>query len=162
MPIRLFRVDDRLIHGQVVVGWGNRLDPDRYIVVDDSLAEAEWEQELYALGVPDGTRVEFASVTEARGELGKWTDSPLDTVVLLRNLDSAVRLAEDDAMRGTELNLGGIHHKPGSTRVLSYLYLDDEDRDRLRILERLGVRVSARDLPGSSRVTVDQILSRGE
>lgn len=162
MPIQLFRVDDRLIHGQVVVGWGNRLDPDRYVVVDDSLAAADWEQDLYALGVPEGTAVEFRTVEEARASLEDWAASPLDTVVLLRNLESAVRLAGGDELRGSELNLGGIHHKPGSTRVLSYLYLDEEDRKRLRVLEKRGVTVSAQDLPGSSRVTADQILSRVE
>lgn len=162
MPIQLYRVDDRLIHGQVIVGWGNRLDPDRYVVVDDPLAGADWEQELYALGVPGGTAVEFKTVEEARGSLEEWSESSLDTVVLLRNLESAVRLADGGALRGSELNLGGIHHKPGSTRVLPYLYLDDQDRKRLRTLMGRGVEVSARDLPGSSRVPVNQILAPGK
>ena len=47
MPIVLFRVDERLIHGQVVVGWGSKLRPDRFLVVDAALATSEWEQELY-------------------------------------------------------------------------------------------------------------------
>ena len=46
VPIVLFRVDERLIHGQVVIGWGHELRPERYVVVDDDLAESPWEQEL--------------------------------------------------------------------------------------------------------------------
>lgn len=159
MPILLYRVDDRLIHGQVVVGWGSRLDPDRYVVVDDALARADWEQELYALGVPEGTDVEFATVEEARDSLREWSESPLGTVVLFRNLESVVHLSTGGALKGRELNLGGIHHKPGSKRVLSYLYLDEEDRDRLRILEDRDLVVTARDLPGSTRVSLRRILS---
>jgi mannose/fructose/N-acetylgalactosamine-specific phosphotransferase system component IIB len=56
MPIVLFRVDERLIHGQVVVGWGGPLHADRIVVVDDAIAGSPWEQELYCLGVPPRSR----------------------------------------------------------------------------------------------------------
>ena len=56
MAIVLFRVDERLIHGQVVVGWGTRLHPNRIVVVDDDLAVSPWEQDLYTLGLPDDLR----------------------------------------------------------------------------------------------------------
>ncbi len=54
VPIELFRIDDRLIHGQVVVGWGQPLDVGFIVLVDDEVATSEWEQELYRLGVPPG------------------------------------------------------------------------------------------------------------
>ena len=44
MAVLLYRVDERLIHGQGVVGWGTRLHPNRIVVVDDELALSEWEQ----------------------------------------------------------------------------------------------------------------------
>ena len=47
-----------------------------------------------------------------------------------------------------ELNLGGLHQVAGREAVLPYLFLDDADRARLRLLRALGVRVAARDLPG--------------
>jgi PTS system mannose-specific IIB component/fructoselysine and glucoselysine-specific PTS system IIB component len=52
MPIVLLRVDERLIHGQVVVGWGEHIHMDRIAVVDDEISASPWEQELYCLGVP--------------------------------------------------------------------------------------------------------------
>lgn len=160
MPIVLYRVDERLIHGQVVVGWGSRLDPDRYLVVDDELADAEWEQELYALSVPDGTEVEFVSVAEARDRLRRWQDSDLDSVLLTRSVEAILALARGGALRGERVNLGGLHHRPGRTKTLSYIYLDEEDRERLRALdEEEGVTVEARDLPGSSSVELERLLS---
>ena len=47
MPIALYRIDDRLIHGQVVVGWGQPLELRFIVLVDDDVAASEWEQELY-------------------------------------------------------------------------------------------------------------------
>ena len=52
VAIELYRIDDRLIHGQVVVGWGQPLDLGFIVLVDDEVAGSEWEQELYRMGVP--------------------------------------------------------------------------------------------------------------
>ena len=45
MPVVLYRIDERLIHGQVVMGWGPQLAVEHYVVVDDELATSEWEQD---------------------------------------------------------------------------------------------------------------------
>ncbi len=59
MPVVLYRIDERLIHGQVVMGWGPQLGVEHYVVVDDELATSEWEQDLYRLGLPDATTADF-------------------------------------------------------------------------------------------------------
>ena len=59
MTLELYRIDDRLIHGQVVVGWGQPLDLKFIVLVDDTVAESDWEQELYRMGVPPGLQVYF-------------------------------------------------------------------------------------------------------
>ena len=69
MTLDLFRIDERLLHGQVIVGWGMRLGLERYIVVDDELAESEWEQDLYSAGLPLGVSAEFLSITDALDRL---------------------------------------------------------------------------------------------
>ena len=158
MPILLFRVDERLIHGQVVIGWGSQLRPDRYVVIDDQLATSAWEQELYRLAAGDGTEVAFHSVDDGRRRLSEWQDAESRTVLLTRDLDTMLRLARGGALEGESVNLGGIHHSEGRSRVRSYLYLSDEDRARVRALEEEGVRVSGRDLPSSLKVGLDDLL----
>jgi mannose/fructose/N-acetylgalactosamine-specific phosphotransferase system component IIB len=125
--IALFRVDERLIHGQVTVAWGNELGLDRYVVVDDHLPQADF----------------------ARGLLSRWAASSESSVVLTRDLDHMVRLARGGTLTGKSVNLGGIHHRPGRERVLPYLFLDSDDRQRIRALEAEGVTVTAQDLPGA-------------
>ncbi len=75
-PSYSYRVDERLIHGQVVVGWGSQLRPDRYLVVDQLLATSEWEQELYTLGVPERIGVEFLAPGPAREAASPAGGSP--------------------------------------------------------------------------------------
>jgi len=158
MPILLYRVDERLIHGQVVIGWGSELRPDLYVVVDDQLAGSEWEQDLYRLAAGDGTEVEFHTVAGARGHLDGWRNGEGRTVLLTRDLDSMVRLASERTLEGESVNLGGIHHAEGRTRVRPYLYLNAEDRARVRALEHEGAKVSGRDLPSSLKVGLDDLL----
>lgn len=157
MPIVLFRVDERLIHGQVVVGWGGPLHADRMVVVDDELAASPWEQELYCLGVPPEIEARFHSVAEARGELAAWRADPKRTIVLLRDVAAARRMAEGGALAGEEVNLGGIHHAEGRTQALPYLHLRPAEHDALHEIAALGATVAARDLPASRRVPLDEL-----
>jgi len=142
MPILLFRVDERLIHGQVVVGWGSRLDPDRYVVVDDALADSEWEQELHGLGVPEGAEARFVDVAGARASLDRWRASERRVMLLTRDLETMLELARGGLLAGEAVNLGGIHHATGREKVL-----EEED-----------VTVTARDLPGSTPVGTRRLL----
>ena len=64
MAIVLFRVDDRLIHGQVVVGWGRPLGVNRIVLVDDQVAGSPWEQDLYRMAVTPDVAVEFVSIAD--------------------------------------------------------------------------------------------------
>jgi mannose/fructose/N-acetylgalactosamine-specific phosphotransferase system component IIB len=159
MSVVLFRIDERLIHGQVVVGWGGELHPDHIVVIDDALAASAWEQELYCLGLPPEVTAEFVGLDTARAMLDEWQSGSRRVVVLVRDAATMLRLASGGRMQGTEVNVGGIHHAPGRREVLPYLYLSPEESASLRELEDEGVDVSARDLPGTRRVPLSQLVN---
>ena len=75
MTVVLFRVDDRLIHGQVVVGWGRRLEADRLVVVSDEVAGSPSEQEIYRAGLPSGLEADFWSEETAAVRIPEAIDS---------------------------------------------------------------------------------------
>jgi len=147
VSIVLYRIDERLIHGQVVIGWGSQLRPDRYAVVDDEVAAAPWEQELFVLGLPDDVKVDFLTVEEARSLLGELRASEERTILLTRDIATMAELARGGLLRDASVNLGGLG--PG-------------ERRELRSLAESGVKVTARDLPGSPRVDLQTLLEEGE
>lgn len=157
MTIVLMRIDERLIHGQVVIGWGHELRPDRYVLVDDDLAASAWEQDLYRLGAVDAD-VSFVDVEEARTRLPEWREDERRFIVLTRDIPTMKRLARGGLLQGEKVNLGGIHHGPGRTEVLRYLHLTEEDREDLASIAEEGVEVSARDLPDAPRVGLTTLL----
>jgi len=158
MAILLYRVDERLIHGQVVLAWGSELRAERYMVVDDELAKSPWEQELYRLGAGEADTL-FSTVDDARAHLSEWRDEPERSILLTRDVGTMLQLARGDRLRGEKVNLGGQHHGPGRDEVLSYLHLTADDRNALVALdEEEGVKVSARDLPDAHKVPLRSLL----
>lgn len=158
MSIRLFRIDERLIHGQVVIGWGRRLHPRRFVVVDDALADSEWEQELYRLAVEDEAEVEFLDVRDARSRLSDYEADGVPTIVLTRDLGSMRRLSDDDLLRGKSVNVGGLHPAEGRRQVRGWLNLGPEDEEDLRRMVDAGVEIEGRDLPDAPAVPADEML----
>lgn len=158
MPLELYRIDDRLIHGQVVVGWGQPLDLQFIVLVDDEVAASDWEQELYRMGVPPEMDVFFESVTDASINLARYQDHERRGMLLTGDIESMARLIDST---GTipRVNLGGIHHKPGRVQRLRYVFLTSEEEARLRSIAAHGIEVTAQDVPAARPLPLDEVIS---
>lgn len=157
MPIVLCRVDDRLVHGQVVVGWGRPLDLNRIVLVDDEVRASPWEQELYRMAAPPEVQVEFLSPEEAAPRLVGWDAGRERVLVLVGTIGSAAELERRAPGVVHRLNLGGIHAGPGRRERLRYLYLTDDELTMLQGLARRGMEISAQDLPTSRAIPLKDL-----
>jgi PTS system mannose-specific IIB component/fructoselysine and glucoselysine-specific PTS system IIB component len=158
VSVELFRIDDRLIHGQVVVGWGQPLDLGFVVLVDDEVAESDWEQELYRMGVPPGMDVHFHSVDTASEALPALLADPRPGALLTGDIETMARLAARTGLV-THINLGGIHHRSGRTQRLRYVFLAPDEEQALRDLQAKGVKVTAQDVPASRPLPLDEVLA---
>jgi mannose/fructose/N-acetylgalactosamine-specific phosphotransferase system component IIB len=154
VSVALYRIDDRLIHGQVVVGWGQSLQVGFIALVDEAVRASEWEQELYRMGVPGSVEVRFADVAEAVAEVGAWEADARTGIVLTGDIATMAALcAGAPAVR--RVNVGGIHFRPGRTERLRFVYLGDEEATTLRALAATGVEVTAQDVPTAAPVPLE-------
>ncbi len=152
MPVVLYRVDDRLVHGQVVIGWGKPLAV-RFIVLVDDQVVSDWERDLYRMGVPPEIELIFTDVAGAARRLPEWQRDPRPGIVLTPDVATMVALRRA-APEVTRINLGGVHHKPGRTARLPYVYLSDEE---YRLLQGCGAEVTAQDLPTTAPVPLREL-----
>ena len=157
MTLVLNRIDDRLIHGQVVVGWAQPLDVRFIVLVDDEVATSEWEQELYRMGVPPEMEVHFLTVSNAITELPRYRTDTRHGILLTGDIGTMRRLV--DAADVTSINLGGIHHRAGRTQRLRYVFLSDDEESALRELASRGVSVSAQDVPAARPIPLEDLLA---
>jgi mannose/fructose/N-acetylgalactosamine-specific phosphotransferase system component IIB len=156
MPIRLCRIDDRLIHGQVVLGWARALGIGDIVLVDDEVAASTWEQDLYRMAVPPELQVEFVDVAEGRKRLAEWEAGATAVLILTGKVDTMAHLLAGVA-HPPPVNLGGIHHRAGRTERLPYVYLTDEELRELKRLEQAGVHVTAQDVPSAGAVDLEAL-----
>jgi D-glucosaminate PTS system EIIB component len=147
MSIVLCRIDDRLIHGQVVIGWGRPLGINLIILVDDQVAGSAWEQELYRMAVVPEIEVRFATIAEATVEMGEWQANGKRGLVLTGDLDTMAALHAANPEVVHRINLGGIHHRAGRRERLPFVYLTDQELRTLTALEEQGAVITAQDLP---------------
>jgi PTS system mannose-specific IIB component/fructoselysine and glucoselysine-specific PTS system IIB component len=157
MPICLYRIDDRLIHGQVVVGWGQPMDAEFIVLVDDNVAFCDWEQDLYRMGVPPEMELIFASVDEAIRDHALYAADSRKGILVTPDIPTMQRLVYGaPAIR--EVNVGGIHHREGRIQKLRYVFLTHEEEGQLRAMSESGVKVTAQDVPAAREVPVSEML----
>jgi PTS system mannose-specific IIB component/fructoselysine and glucoselysine-specific PTS system IIB component len=160
VAIELYRIDDRLIHGQVVVGWGRPLDLAFLVLVDDEVASSDWEQELYRMGVPPEMDVHFHSVVDAARLHAQFQRDARPGLLLTGDVGTMRRFV--DATTGvTAVNLGGVHHRAGRVQRLRYVFLTPAEEVELRALAAQGVTITAQDVPSTRPVSLDDVLSGG-
>ena len=157
MAIQLYRIDDRLIHGQVVVGWGQPLNIRLLVLVDDMVAASDWEKDLYRMAVPPEMEVIFNDVATAIREHSRYASDPRPGLVLTGDIASMHRLVKGVKAIGS-VNLGGIHHRAGRAEKLRYVFLTPDEENQLRELEAAGVEVTAQDVPSARAVPLPEIL----
>ena len=156
MSLALVRLDDRLIHGQVVVGWGQPMNVGFIVLVDDEVRGSAWEQDLYRMGVPAHIEVVFASIAEAERQLPAWEAATRVGILLAGDIDTMAAVVAAGHIR--RVNIGGIHHRAGRSERLRYVYLTDEEANKLRRLASNTVEVTAQDVPTARAVPIGEFL----
>lgn len=161
MPLSLYRIDDRLIHGQVVAGWGQPLGLGYIVLVDDVVAESDWEQELYRLGVPPSVDVIFATVAQAARDISHYCADARVGILLTGTVEAMLALVKSVDAPIAAVNVGGIHHREGRTQKLRYVFLTSGEERGLAEIQAHGAVVTAQDVPSARPLSLAEIL-RGE
>ena len=161
MPIALYRIDDRLIHGQVVVGWGQPLNIDFIVLVDDNVACCDWEQDLYRMGIPPEMEIIFADVASAVRDHDRYAADPRKGILVTPDIPTMQRLVYGVPYI-REVNVGGIHHRAGRSQKLRYVFLAADEEAQLRAMVESGVKVTAQDVPAAREVPMSEVLGPSE
>jgi len=159
MSIMLYRVDERLIHGQVVVGWGNRLEFNRVVLVNDQVASNPWERELYLSCVPPDMKATILSVNEAVSEILQDEFATERTVVLVDSPFDVLTMVKK-GVKLDSVNVGGVHSKAGRKKILPYLFLSPEEISAFRRIISTGIRCECRDVPLAEKHDLSVLLDK--
>ncbi|WP_430592062.1 PTS system mannose/fructose/N-acetylgalactosamine-transporter subunit IIB [Humidisolicoccus flavus] len=140
MTLSLVRVDDRLIHGQVIAVWLRALNAEVIVIADDETANDEFLREILELAAPPGVEVEVHSVEDAVQPISELSASDIRTIVLMKS----PTVARDLVLRGAPietLNIGGMGAAEGRSTLYKNVSARPEELEAMRYLEQHGTKV---------------------
>jgi mannose/fructose/N-acetylgalactosamine-specific phosphotransferase system component IIB len=146
MNLALTRIDNRLIHGQVLEAWVPAIRANCIVVANDQVAERTFQRVLMEAAVPRGIRVTIVSVAEAKEVLDSPELAACRVLLLFANSEDALR-AHRLGVDFPELNLGNMHAGERTMRLTCTLALDPTDIENLKSLEEDGVRIVSQCIP---------------
>jgi PTS system mannose-specific IIB component len=146
MSIVLARIDNRLIHGQVLESWVPYTHANCIVVANDEVAGLTFQRTLMEAAVPRGIRVVIGTIEEiaslyAAGELD------VSRVLLLFASSADALQAHRHGVHFAALNLGNMHGGAGKMRLSCTIALDPVDIGNLKLLEESGVRIVSQCIP---------------
>ncbi|MBI3300146.1 MAG: PTS sugar transporter subunit IIB [Elusimicrobia bacterium] len=151
--LSLVRIDDRLIHGQVVEGWLPVLKVTRVCVVSDAAASDPVQRALMELSLPEGVALEVVTLAAAPSTLKALASDPERVLVLAAGPQEVLALHEA-GVPFPSVNVGGLHYAAGTVQLGKALFLDEGDMRSLEALALRGVEVEGRAVPSERSLDV--------
>lgn len=150
------RIDDRLIHGQVVTTWVNVKQIEQIIVVNDKVANDKIQKNILNMAAPQGVAVRAFEV-EKFAEITKMTPIKKRTMLLFTNSIDVCRLMEL-GVEMKELNVGGMRFLEGRKRLTRALSVSPEEEQAFRKLMELGVDITIQMVPNDEAQNMKEVM----
>lgn len=146
------RIDNRLVHGQVIEAWVPYLGARNILVVNDELADDTLRQEIIRLAVPSGVDICFAGVERISAHLDEHglVVIPRGDTLLLFATCGDVQRALLAGIAVTTVNIGNLHYAPGKQQLCPHVALSKEDVVCLKAFAKQGIHLDFRCVPNDS------------
>lgn len=161
MIIKLARIDDRLIHGQVATVWAKEAKAERIIIPSDEVANDEIRRTLVKQAAPPGIKVNIVSIEKA---IKVYHNPKYDkeTVFYLFTKPQEVLDLVKGGVPIQTINIGGMQFKEGRIQVTKAISVSKEDVEAFRELIRLGVKLDCRVVATDSPKDFEALLNELE
>ena len=161
MQINHTRIDDRLVHGQIVAAWLNDSQADTILVADNKAAGDKMQQTLLKLAVPSRIKL-IVETIDGASKLINDPSSKGKALLILRNPETAYSLLEKGVSLDT-INVGNISNSKsvvGRTKILQNIFVEPNDVEYLKKIASKGVRLDVRAVPNDKSIDGMELLSK--
>jgi len=143
-----FRIDNRLVHGQVIEAWLPHIRAKTLLVANDELADDDLRQEIMSLAVPSDVSFLCCRVAETAAVLRRvHKENANQHVMILFSTCADAKAAHMSGVAFPLVNIGNLHYGPGKEQVCEHIALGPEDRSCLKYFAEHGVEIDFRCVP---------------
>lgn len=140
------RIDNRLVHGQIIETWLPYTHAKNIIVVNDAVAADDLQQQIMSLAIPQSVSCSFSSVDDLNDKLMAAAGSSGGIIVLFSSC-ADVRRALDKGFKFDSVNIGNIHYEPGKKQISPSVALSSDDESCLHYFKGQGIELDFRCVP---------------
>ena len=159
MDIRLTRIDDRLIHGQVATVWSKATGIERILVVSDEVANDELRKFLLKQAAPPGIK---SNVVTKRKLVEVYQDQLFDSMKVM-SLFASPQYVVEVVEAGVDLksvNIGGMRFDEGKKMITNFISVDSKDVESFLELMKAGVELEIRQVPTDRKTDLMQLIKK--
>lgn len=161
LKIVLTRVDSRLLHGQVATSWTKTTNPNRIIVVSDSVSKDELRKKLIQQAAPPGVKANVVPVNKMIEVYKDPRFGNTRALLLFENPQDVLR-AIDGGMDIDTVNVGSMAHSVGKVMVNKVLSMNKNDVEVFEQLKQKNVKFDVRKVPNDSASNMDELLKKAK
>ncbi len=154
--ITMVRVDERLVHGQIIIKWLQAKNANKIIIVDNELCKDPIMGNFLSMTVPQNVNLEIYDIYEAVETLNA-SESNDKAIILLKNL-YLVKFMHQKGVKIKEINIGRIPSGPGKKKVHQNVFLSDEDIDAIKYFREKAVPIIVQMVPDSLPILIYDVI----
>lgn len=157
MPINVARIDDRLIHGQVITTWVKNYDIEQVLVINDKVAEDKVQQSVLTMSAPPGLKVLVFGVQQFI-EILKKTPIKKRTMLLFTNSIDVNALVEG-GLSLEKVNVGGMRMQDGRHQLSRAVSVTPEEEQAFKNLIAKNIPIEVQMVPKDPIVDLKSLLN---
>ncbi|MBA4056782.1 MAG: PTS mannose/fructose/sorbose transporter subunit IIB [Marivirga sp.] len=155
--IKLIRIDDRFVHGQVSFTWVPSLGTDCLIVANDKVAKDDFQKMTLGLAKPAGVKLLIKSIADTVVFLNDEKNKALKILVLINTVKDAYALT-NSVQDIHSINFGGIRAKEGAKLISKAVAVTEEDIVMIKELLQRGIELEIRQVPSDEKQKLSALI----
>ena len=162
MSVTTMRIDDRLIHGQIVTRWIADAQADTILIADDMAAGDATQQMLLKLVAPANINLLIKTINEAAQLLASSELDDKKVLLMLRNPATALALCNLGFHIDT-INVGNISNarsETGRKKLLSFIFVEAQDVECLKALAAIGITMDISVVTNDTSIDAMELLKK--
>lgn len=153
------RIDDRLIHGQVVTSWIKAYPITEILIIAGDLAQNMLMQRIYKSVAPEGIDVNIMNNEHAMNYLHE-NEKRNENLMILVKTPEIIELLVENGIQIPKIILGGMGSKPGRDTLIRNVSANESERESLRRLIDRGIKIVYQMVPVDKEIEVEKLLDK--
>ncbi|MFH1612874.1 MAG: PTS sugar transporter subunit IIB [bacterium] len=154
----LTRVDDRLIHGMIIIGWAHYTNADIIIVANDEIANDEMRKTLMEMIVPPNIKAYILGIKESVEKLAHKELEKKRIILLFNNPKDVLTFLDYSNIYFDKLNIGPMSYEENKIEIFSGIAISEQDKESFINIHKKGIKLEIRVTPSDQKTDLIKLL----